>query len=380
MELPRELLRTEWAQKKRRERRRMGIAITATVAVFLFCMCWRYNAVYYDEKFVPLQYLKSLWLALRLLFADLFSLPLAAQADTLIEALDNVIYYGAIARLKTTLMALVAGAALAVAGAIFQTTYRNPMASPNMLGATAGVKLGNVLVVMLYSGAAADYIYLRYEYCYGFTALCVGVVLLLGRLSGGRREYSVVEMVMAGSIVSQTLNVVTMYLMYNLEDEDLLVYQQLSMGTYLNMDTISLLLFFGMMAISLVPVFLTRYRLNALGLDPSEAAAAGVSTGPLRMMAQLCGVLMVTCAMIHCGEAGMLCTVVPCLVRQVVGGDFKKVCVYSALAGGIIMMLCRLLTSFLLIAGEAIPISFFINLALMPAFLVILARQKGAMT
>ncbi|MCD8144121.1 MAG: iron ABC transporter permease [Oscillospiraceae bacterium] len=377
MELPKSQLRQEWASAKRRERRTLGIALGVTAAVFLFCMCWRYNAVYYDEKFVPIQYAKSLWLALRLLIANLFHLPFAAQGEALIEATDSVIYYGAIARLKTTAMALVAGAALSVAGAIFQTAYRNPMASPNILGATAGVKLGNVLVVMLYSAQAYDHIFLRYRYCYCFTALCVGLVLLLGRLAGGKREYSITEMVMAGSIISQGLNVLTMYLMYTLTDEDLVLYQEISMGTYLDTGTVSTALFFGVMAVALLPVLLTRYRMNAIGMDPSEAASTGVSVGPLRLVAQLCGVLMVTCAMIHCGEAGMLSMVVPYIVRQVVGADFRRVCIYSVLSGGILMMLCRLLTSFLLIAGEAIPITFFINLALMPVFMVILARQKG---
>ena len=226
-------------------------------------------------------------------------------------ALGSVVYYGALAQLKTTAMALVSGAALSISGAIFQTAYRNPMASPNILGATAGVSLGNVLVVLVYSTAAYDHILLRYGYCYGFTAFCVALVLLLGYLAGDRRgSCGVLEEVMAGAIVSQALNVVTSYIMYNLEDQDLLLYEEIKLGTYLDTSLSSMLIFFGTMVLALLPVLLTRYRLNVLGLDGTESAALGLRCGPYRLMAQLCGVLMVTCAMIHCGEAGMLAMVI----------------------------------------------------------------------
>lgn len=368
--------RASWVRERKRERRRFGIALGITVFVFLLCLCFRFNAYAYPDKFVPAEYGKSLWLALRLLVSRLLHTPLWDQRQQAIDALGSVLYYGALAQLKTTAMALVSGAGLAISGAIFQTAYRNPMASPNILGATAGVSLGNVLVVLVYSTAAYDHILLRYGYCYGFTALCVALVLLLGYLAGDRRgSCGVLEMVMAGAIVSQALNVVTSYIMYNLEDQDLLLYEEIKLGTYLDTSLSSMLIFFGTMALALLPVLLTRYRLNVLGLDGTESAALGLRCGPYRLMAQLCGVLMVTCAMIHCGEAGMLAMVIPYLVRQTVGASFHQVCVYSALAGGVLMMLCRLASSFLLIAEAPLPVSFLINLCLAPVFLVILAKQ-----
>lgn len=86
---------------------------------------------------------------------------------------------------------------------------------------------------------------------------------------------------------------------------------------------------------------------------------------------------MVTCAMIHCGEMGMITMVVPYVVRHWIGSDFRKLCVYSLVIGGVLMMLCRLLTSFVMLAGEPLPVTFIVNMALMPAFMVIVAKQKG---
>ena len=371
-------LRAAWRQDRHTDRKRfLGLSIAALL-IFLLCMCFRYNAYYYEDKFVPIQYAKSLWLAGKLLWGRLFHTEFYANREAAISAMDSILYYGALARLKLTLMAFVAGGALAVSGAIFQTAYQNPMASPNIIGASAGVGLGNVLVVMLYSAAAYENIFLRYKLCYGLTALCVAAVLLLGRLAGDRRNYSVVEMVMAGSVVSQMVRVVSMYLMYQLEDEELLLYEQLQLGAYIDTGFMSMVVFFGVMAAALLPVLLLRYRMNAIGMEKQEATALGVSTGGLRLVGQLAGAVMVTCAMIHCGEAGMIAMVIPYGVRCWAGSDFRRLVVYSLLLGGSLMMLCRLLSSFIMLANEALPVTFLINLFLVPVFLILLAKQGGS--
>ena len=378
MDLSKSELRRGWEQERRRNRRDFWLAGGITLAVFLLCCSVRYNAYAFPDKFVPAQYLKSDLLALRLVLARLTGGSVEPTKEALIRQLGEVTYLGAVARLRITLMALVAGAGLAMSGAIFQTAYQNPMASPNILGASAGVRLGNVLVILLYSAAAVEHIYLRYAYCYGFTAVCVLGVLLLGKLAGDRKKtYSTLEMVMAGSIVSQGLNVVTMYIMYNLADEDMLLYQEVSMGMYLQTDAVSTGIFFAVMALGILPVLLLRYRMNAMGMDRLETAALGVRIGPLRLVGQVCGVLMVTCAMIHCGEAGMLSLVVPHVVRRYVGADFRRVCGYSAMAGGCLMMVCRMVSSLFLVLSEPVPVAFLTNLVLMPAFMVILAKQRG---
>lgn len=377
MQLSKQEMRTVWERDRKRSRRRFAAAAAISAAAFFLCLCFRYNAYYYPDKFVLAKNLEGYGLALRLLASRLTGGQLYYQRDAVIEAFGSVAYYGALARLRITLVAFTAGAALAISGAIFQTAYRNPMASPNIIGATAGVSLGNVLVVTLFSARAYENIVLRYEYCYGFTVLCVGLVLLLGKISGLRRKsYSLLEMVMAGSVVSQVMRVFSMYFMYQLTEEDLVLYQEISLGTYLDTSALSMLIFFGVMAISILPVLLMRYRLNALGMERAEAGSIGVATGGLRVIAQICGVLMVTCSMIHCGEIGMLSLVIPYIVRRAAGSDFRHLCVLSALAGGTLLMLCNLVSSFVYVAEAPVPVTFIIELVLVPAFMLILAGNR----
>lgn len=381
MQIPKEALHLSWKAERSRQRRRFWITLAVVLALFLFCLCFRYHAYDYADKFCPEEYARSCWLAIRLLFARVFDTPLWYQREAAIAAVGgSLAYNGALAQLRLVLMSFVAGAAVSVSGAIFQTAYRNPMASPNIIGASAGVGLGNVVVVMLFSAACFDHILLRYEYCYGFSALCVILVLILARIAGSRREnYSILDMTMAGSVVSQIINVFTMYFMYNLEDEDLVLYQLISLGTYVDTSALSMAVFLAVMAISLLPVLLMRYRFNAIGMDKAETTSLGLSTRGLRLVGQLCGAVMVTCAMIHCGQVGMISLVIPYLLRRMVGSDFRHLVVYSALVGGALLMVCRLVTSLFQIAGEPLPVNFLIQLVLMPAFFVILARQRGTM-
>lgn len=391
MKLEKTQLRREWDSDRRRSRRRVLLAVLLTAAVFLICLGFRHEQYDQEGVFIPLRYYHSLLTRFRILVSGISKGSYWHERENLIAAIGTLDYVGSICRLKLTAMAAVAGAGLAVAGAVFQTVYRNPMASPNMLGATAGVQLGNIIMVMIYSGEAVVLIGMRYRLCYALTAVCVCCILMLGRLAGDRTgNPSVLKMVMAGSILNQGLGTVTMYYMYRLSEEDLMTYQEISMGTYIDLSKLSLGLFFGVMAIALIPMILLRYRFNVTGIDDAEARAAGVNPAPYRLLGQICGVLMVTAAMIHCGEAGMLSMVIPFIVRNAAGSDFRKVLTFSALSGAALMMVCRTVSTCVALRSTAgdilldanlqvivLPATFIVNICLLPFFVLILARQRS---
>ncbi|MCD8110125.1 MAG: iron ABC transporter permease [Clostridiales bacterium] len=347
----------------------LGVAV---IFLFLLSLCFKTSTPGFIS---PKETFIDLFTALRLFFSDLFNLPYSMDRSEIIASLPN--YHISLTRLARTIMFCLSGMGVALAGAIFQTVYKNPMASPNIIGATVGVQLGNVLMITLY-GTMAIYMPLtRYKYCYILTAIIVGGVLLMGKIAGGKRAtYSVIEMVMAGSVVSQAFQVVTTYMMYNLEDDDLLTYQQLTMGTDIKTDIVSMSAFCIAMAASLLPMFLIRFRFNGAGFSMDEAKLQGINGVRLRMGGQVCGVIMVTAAMIHCGDVGMISMAVPHLARYLVGADFRRVSVCSMLFGAILMLGCRIVSSMIYIENTELPVNFIISLCIMPVFLVVLTRQR----
>jgi len=383
-------LRQSWITENKKKRQRMVLLLIATAFVFWVCICMRDTAYLKpgEHAFVPLESMKSLFWQIAISISGIFKGTLWHTRMDVLETLNLSVSEN----IKVTLMGFVAGAGLAVSGGIFQTVYKNPMASPTMLGATTGVQLGNVLMVTLYSSQAMAMIVMRYRLCYLLTAICVGGILLLGKLAGDRTgNPSVMQMVMAGSIINQAIGTATMYLMYQLKDEDLLTYQQIGMGTYIDLELISMVLFFVIMGVALVPMLVLRYRFNITGIDDAEARVAGVNPSPYRMVGQICGVLMVTAAVIHCGQAGMLTMVIPYIVRNAIGSDFRRIFAYSAMFGGMLMMICRTVTRCVAMhnaAGDIIvdanwdvlrfPATFIVNICLLPFFMIILARQGRA--
>lgn len=357
---------------RRKDRAVFGITGAVVIFLFLLSLCFKTSAPGFIS---PRETFINLSTAFKLFIADLFHLPYSLRENELIAALPN--YWISLTRLARTIMFALSGMGVALAGAIFQTIYKNPMASPNIIGATVGVQLGNVIMITIY-GAAAIYMPLtRYKYCYLLTVIIVSGVLLLGKIAGGKKaQYSVIEMVMAGSVVSQAFQIVTMYLMYNLEEEDLLAYQELNMGTNIRTDMISMIFFLVSMACSLLPMFLIRFRFNGAGFSVDEAKMQGVNGVRLRMIGQVCGVIMVTAAMIHCGNMGMISMAIPHLARYLVGADFRRVSVCSMLFGAGLMLVCRILSSMIYIEGTELPVNFLISLFIMPVFMVVMAKQR----
>lgn len=342
------------------------------IALFLFSLCFRTSSPGFIS---PAETARNLFTAFRLFLSRLFHTSYSLQEAELIAAMPT--YYISLARLVRTILFAVAGMGTALAGAIFQTVYHNPMASPNMIGATAGVQFGNVLMVYFF-GATAVYLPLtRYRICYAMTIVVVALVLLLGRLTGGKKvSYSVLEMVMAGSIVSQMLQVVTTYMMYNLEDDDLLVYQQISLGTVVQTDRLSMTLFLIVLAASLIPIVLIRYRFNAAAFSADDAQMQGIRGNILRGIGQVCGVVMVTASIIHCGDMGIISMAIPHLVRRMVGADFRQVSLVSMFCGASLLMGCRIISSLIYIDGIEFPVNFVISIAIMPIFFIAVAKQR----
>lgn len=336
MKLSKGKIRQVWLSDRKKDLKHIIILIMITILVFVACL----TTIYYGYKIKPSRFLFP--------YID-----------------------------KSLIIAFGAGVGLAVSGAIFQILYHNPMASPNMIGATAGVKLGNVLIVFFYSYQAINLVTLRYKICYGLAIVCVLVVLLLGKLSRNKKEnISVVETVMAGSIVSQFLNIFTMYQMYTMSDEEMLIYQEITMGINIDTSFLSIVLFFIILMIGIIPIFLLKYRFNIMSIDSYEAQSIGVKSWPIRIIGQCCGVLMSVAAIVHCGDVGMISMLVPYIVRSYVGADFRKVLIYSVCIGGSLVMIGRVFTLLVTIFGEAVPMSFILNLVLMPIFILILLKRK----
>lgn len=270
-------------------------------------------------------------------------------------------------RLPRVLMAMLVGCSLSAAGATFQGVFRNPMASPDILGASNGAAFGAALAILL--GCSSHFITV-----FAFIGAIITVVLvfLIAQRAPGQRT---VNLILAGIMVGSLFSAGTSYLKLVADPSN-----QLPAITYwllgsLSGTRLSMLLPAAIpMGVGLVPLLLLRWRLNLLSLGDSEARALGINTDFLRAVLILCATLITAAAISVSGVIGWVGLVIPHLSRKLIGSDNRGLLPCSMLTGGAFLLLVDDVSRSLL--QTEIPIGILTAVIGAPFFVYLLLRKE----
>ena len=224
--------------------------------------------------------------------------------------------------------AFLVGSALAVAGTAFQGLFRNPLVSPDILGASSGAALGAVVGIYLSLGILAIQ---ALAFAGGLAA--VAAVYAVG--SAIRTRDPVLVLVLTGVVIGALLGAGVGLIKY-LADP----YNQLPAMTFWLLGSLAaigpadLLPLVGPVALGTACLLLLRHRMNAMSLPEEEARALGVPTGPLRIAIVAAATLVTAASVAAAGVVGWIGLVVPHLARTLVGPDFSRLLPAAALLGG----------------------------------------------
>lgn len=297
---------------------------------------------------------------LRILFSRIF--PIQKDWDPNLEtAVINI-------RLPRIVMACLVGCSLSAAGAAYQGVFQNPMASPDILGASSGAAFGAALAILLGFGNAGITIS-----AFFFSLLTVALVYLIGQRAQGKR---ILNLVLAGMVVSSLFTAGTSYIKLVADPTN-----QLPAITYWLMGSLSgvrmtkVLYIFPVMLLGLVPLFLLRWKINLLTLGDEEAQAMGIHPVRLRFVIVICATLVTSASISVAGTIGWVGLVVPHLSRKLTGSNFKKLLPASMLAGAAFLLLVDDLSRNLL--ATEIPIGILTAFIGAPFFLYMMLRKEG---
>ena len=235
-------------------------------------------------------------------------------------------------RLPRIAGAAIIGAALAVAGAAFQGMFRNPMVSPDLLGASTGAGFGAALAILMgasYMGITVS------SFVFGITA-----VFLAYSVSKASRIQTTLALVLSGVMVSSLFSAGTSFVKL-VADTD----SQLPAITYWLMGSLSSMklrdLHFAMIPIilGLVPIILLRWRINLLTVSEAEARSMGIETGKLRLAVIICATLMTAGSISVSGMIGWVGLAIPHFCRLIYGQDFRRLIPSSAFMGAAFLMI-----------------------------------------
>ena len=235
-------------------------------------------------------------------------------------------------RLPRILLACLVGCGLSAAGTGYQTVFQNPMAAPDILGASSGACFGAALAIL--TGQSAVMITV---FAFLASLLSVALVYLVGNHTRGNR---VVNLLLAGIMVGSLFSACTSYIKLVADPTN-----QLPQITYWLMGSLSgtrmgTVRFAAVcMAVGLVPLLLLRWRMNLLTLSPDEARAMGVHTDRLRLAVILSSTVLTAAAVSVSGMIGWVGLVIPHLSRRIVGSDCRRLMPMSCLFGATFLLL-----------------------------------------
>jgi iron complex transport system permease protein len=230
------------------------------------------------------------------------------------------------------LASVLVGAGLAACGCALQSVFRNPLASPDLLGVSAGAAVGAVLGIFLgWAGWATQ----LSAFAGGLAA--VGLVYLVGTLVAGADR--ILSLVLAGVAVSSMLAAL-ISLFKTLADPlgELPAITFWLMGSFAAIERSDLVWLAACGLIGIMPIALLRWRTDALVLSDEEMRTVGLSPGWLRLWLVAGASLLTASSVAVVGIVGWVGLVVPHAARLITGASFARLLPVAMLMGGLLML------------------------------------------
>ena len=281
--------------------------------------------------------------------------------DTMLSIVWNV-------RLPRVLLAIVAGAGLAVAGTAFQALFANPLATPDTLGVATGSAFGAVLGILLGIDGFGIQI----------SSLFMGLmsVILVYGVSRIRGQNSVLMLILSGLVIAALFSALISLVKYVADPQDVLpsiTFWMMGSLTGATMKTLALGLPFSLTG-SIV-LYSLRWKLNALSLPEDEARSLGIPLFRLRVLVIVCGTMITASVVSMCGLIGWVGLLIPHFTRLLLGNNNTQVLPTSLMLGALFVLsadtLARSATEF------EIPVSILTALIGAPVFIMLLRRNGG---
>ncbi|MGB3309050.1 MAG: iron ABC transporter permease [Nodosilinea sp.] len=269
-------------------------------------------------------------------------------------------------RLPRAVLAVVVGAALAVAGAITQGLTRNPLAAPDILGINVGAALAMVLAVFL-GGGSNGYV----GFAFAGAAIAAITVYWLGSL--GRSGLTPLKLVIAGAALSYLLSSLTTGILI-LSQRTLDEIRFWLAGSLAGQDMASMLPVLPYLAVGLVASLALGRQLTLMSLGEEVAQGLGLQTAWVKVGAAIAVVLLAGSAVALAGPIGFVGLVVPHVVRFAIGVDYRWILPYAMISGGILLSVADTAAR-LVIRPQELPVGIMTALVGAP-FFIYLARSK----
>lgn len=272
-------------------------------------------------------------------------------------------------RIPRTLLGVLVGMALGMAGALMQGHTRNPLAEPALLGVTAGAAVA-VVAAIKFGSVSSPIGYVWFAMA-GATAAAT-VVYAIG--SGVSRTPSPLSLVLAGSAVTALLASMTTSMLVN-DTTTMNYYRFWIVGSLANRDMSVVVQLAPFMIVGGIVALAHTPALNLLSLGDDIARGLGQHVGAARAVGLVATMLLAGAATAACGPIAFLGLIVPHVARAITGPDYRFLLPYAALAGAILLLTADVLGRVLARPGE-LQVGIVLAVIGGPFFILLVRRRR----
>ena len=270
-------------------------------------------------------------------------------------------------RLSRTIVGLVGGFALGVAGFVYQTVFRNPLASPEIIGVSSGASAGAAAGILFLSGAAAVTLS-----AFAGALLAVVFVLALSSLDKSGRNSTIV---LAGIAVHSLAQTALMALKLTADPErELASIEYWIMGGLNGISMYSIGVNLLLCTICLGALFLLHRQVILLSAEEGEARMLGVNVGKLRLSVLLIATLVVSSVVSLTGLISFVGLLAPHGARLLTKNNRISTMFLSGLLGGILLCSADILARS--VAATELPVSIFTSILGAPFLIFLIVRGR----
>ena len=272
-------------------------------------------------------------------------------------------------RLPRIIAAMLIGAALSVAGASYQGVFKNPMVSPDILGASAGAGFGAALGILFSFNIIGIQII-----SFVFGIVSVTLTYLISSIIG-RRSNAILTLILSGMVISTLFQSFLSLIKYVADPTSKLpAITFWLMGSLSSINYKDLMLLIFPIVLGSIPMILLRWKLNVLSFGEEEAKSMGIDTSKIRFIVILSSTIMTSAVVSVSGMIGWIGLVIPHLSRMLVGPNYKKLIPTSMVIGACFLLMVDNLSRSLF--SMELPIGILTSMIGAPFFIYLLMSGK----
>lgn len=281
------------------------------------------------------------------------------------STLDTSVVLGL--RLPRIIGAILVGSCLAISGASYQSTFQNPLVSPDLLGVSSGACVGAALAILLHLPS-----FMIMIMAFAAAVLTVAATLTIPKLL---RSDSNIMLVLSGIVVGGVTGSLMGIIKYIADPQSEL--PQITYWTMGSLDNVDM----TVVGICIIPIVICTvimmrmsWWIDIISMGEKDAKTLGANVNRIRLITIVCSTLLTAISVCMCGTIGWIGLVVPHFARMFVGPDNTKLMPTSALLGAIFLMVVDTLARN--VAAVEVPLGIITGLVGAPFYAWLLYKQR----